>query len=119
MDRSRQYSGYVQFFMNTAVFVGVLASKHLLALLQQHAILAGIIGFAIVVGGHLLVGRLDYLWGLNAEENRRHTEMNPLLMGMAESIKRIEEKLSTSKNEKDNTNNSTNRGGLSSDKKAT
>lgn len=93
LDRSRQYSIYAAFCMQGATMVGAWSSESTRGWLKHHALLSIFIGVAIIIIPHLIVGRLDYIWGLNAEENRRHSETNPVTLEILERLKRIEEKL--------------------------
>lgn len=87
MDRSRMYSGYVQFFMMGFLFFNSFKSP-LTPIFIQHPLISGLAGFLLFVLGSMFLGWLDLKLGFFQEEAKRHSSLNPIyteiLQGIAE-----------------------------------
>lgn len=85
-DRARGYTVYPQQFMVVAIFFKSFGIK-----LNHWYVWVGVV--AVYVGGSILVGYLDYYFGIFGEEQKRHTKANKMVADMYERIKNIENKL--------------------------
>lgn len=87
MDRSRMYSGYVQFFMMGWLFFNSFKSS-LTPIFIRHPLISGLSGFFLFIFGSMFVGWLDLKLGFFQEEAKRHSSLNPIyteiLQGIAE-----------------------------------
>jgi hypothetical protein len=79
--------------MQGATWIGVFATEQQRTWLREHAVVSTVIGIAVVLIAHLVIGRLEYISGLFSEESRRHSETNPVTLDIIERLKRIEEKI--------------------------
>lgn len=87
LDRSRMYSGYVQFFMMGFLFFNSFKSP-LTPIFIRHPLLSGLAGFVLFLAGSMFIGWLDLKLGFFQEEAKRHSSLNPIyteiLQGIAE-----------------------------------
>lgn len=91
MDRSRGYLAWPQFvaIMYTST-AWTLEKNHIHLLGVRPAIAAGIV-VAILLVLLLILGRLEFRWGIFQAENKRHSETNPVTMEILDRLRKIEE----------------------------
>ena len=100
-DRGRQYTVVIQFAMSAATLVAVIATAGFLAEYYRHKVIYTVIGLLLVIGGHIVIGRIEFLLGLHQEENRRHTESNPVHMELLQLLREIKSQIDQKLNEND------------------
>jgi hypothetical protein len=90
IDRARMYMGYIQFVLLIFMFLETLKEKHFIVWFKNYPVITSIVGLGFFLLASLFIGWLDYKIGLFAEEQKRHSSLNPILTDILNRIKNIE-----------------------------
>ena len=93
LDRSKMYIGYVQFFLIILVFIQSMESNPVSEFVQNNIIISIPLILAIFVFLSLVVGYVDSRLGLREEEIRNHSQSNPILRDIKESLASLHEEV--------------------------
>ena len=86
LDRSKMYIGYVQFFLIILVFIQSMESNPVSDYVANHLIISIPVILVIFVFLSLIVGYIDSKLGLREEEIRNHSQSNPILREIKDSL---------------------------------
>ena len=86
LDRSKMYIGYVQFFLIILVFIQSMESNPISDFVANNLIISIPLILAIFVFLSLVVGYIDSKLGLREEEIRNHSQSNPILREIKDSL---------------------------------
>ena len=99
IDRSRMYIGYLQFFMIGVVFLEAFKTNFIVSTIFNYAIISMPILFLLFIGLSIIFGRLESKFKLQEEEQKKLTNLNPVMMEMLKDIKEIKESVKKLENE--------------------
>lgn len=95
IDRSRMYIGYIQFFLIGYVFLKDFRDKPVGELIFKYAIISIPVAIVLFIVLSLLLGYIDTRLGFRQEELRNLSKSNPVMVEMLDSLKEINEKISS------------------------
>ena len=93
LDRSKMYIGYVQFFLIVLVFIQSMGSNPISDFVKKHLVISIPVILALFVFLSLVVGYIDSKLGLREEEIRNHSQSNPILKEIKESLASLHEEI--------------------------
>ena len=101
LDRSKMYNGYVQFFLIILVFIQSVESNPVSDYVANHLIISIPVILVIFVFLSLIVGYIDSKLGLREEEIRNHSQSNPILREIKDSLASLHDEVKELRDQKE------------------
>ena len=93
LDRSKMYISYVQFFLIILLSIQSMGSNPISDFVTNHLVISIPVILALFVFLSLVVGYIDSKLGLREEEIRNHSQSNPILREIKESLATLHEEV--------------------------